>query len=101
MFDLFRLWCGAIVRTFRNRRGLMLENLALRQQLAVLNVNIRGRTGSARQTLLGRGTPILVPMERNTRSRFARNGGPLAPGWIQKVLGDAVQRAKTSRPLPP
>ncbi len=36
MFDLFRLWCGAIVRTFRSRRGLMLENLALPQQLAVL-----------------------------------------------------------------
>src|SRR5580700_4374440 len=36
MFDLFRLWCGAIIRTFRSRRGLMLENLALRQQLAVL-----------------------------------------------------------------
>jgi hypothetical protein len=30
MFDLFRLWCGAIIRTFRSRRGLMLENLALR-----------------------------------------------------------------------
>jgi len=29
MFDLFRLWCGTIVRTFRSRRGLMLENLAL------------------------------------------------------------------------
>ena len=36
MFDLFRLWCGAIIRTFRSRSGLMLENLALRQQLAVL-----------------------------------------------------------------
>src|SRR5271169_6148049 len=36
MFDLFRLWCGAIVRTFRSRRGLVLENLALRQQLVVL-----------------------------------------------------------------
>jgi len=36
MFDLFQLWCGAIVRTFRCRRGLMLENLALRQQLVVL-----------------------------------------------------------------
>jgi hypothetical protein len=24
MFDLFRLWCGAIVRTFRSHRGLML-----------------------------------------------------------------------------
>lgn len=36
MFDSFRLCCGAIIRTFRSRRGLMLENLALRQQLAVL-----------------------------------------------------------------
>jgi putative transposase len=33
---MFWLWCGAIVRTFRSRRRLMLENLALRQQLTVL-----------------------------------------------------------------
>jgi hypothetical protein len=36
MFDLFQLWFGAIFRIFRTRRSLMLENLALRQQLAVL-----------------------------------------------------------------
>jgi putative transposase len=36
MFDLFSLWFGVILRTFRTHRGLMLENLALRQQLAVL-----------------------------------------------------------------
>src|ERR1019366_5298154 len=36
MFDLFRLWLGAVPRLFRTRRGLMLENLALRHQLAVL-----------------------------------------------------------------
>src|SRR5712692_8404876 len=36
MFDLFRLWFGAILCIFRNRRSLLLENLALRQQLAVL-----------------------------------------------------------------
>ena len=36
MFNLFRLWLGAMVRVFRTRRSLMLENLALRQQLAVL-----------------------------------------------------------------
>ena len=35
MFDLFRLWFGAVLRLFRTRRSLMLENLALRQQLAV------------------------------------------------------------------
>jgi hypothetical protein len=36
MFDPFQLWFGAILRIFRTRRSLMLENLALRQQLAVL-----------------------------------------------------------------
>jgi putative transposase len=36
MFDLFQLWFGAILRTFRSRRSLLLENLALRQQLVVL-----------------------------------------------------------------
>jgi hypothetical protein len=35
MFDLFRLWLGAVLRLFRTRRSLMLENVALRQQLAV------------------------------------------------------------------
>src|SRR5664280_1314454 len=35
MFDLFRLWLGVVLRGFRTHRGLMLENLALRQQLAV------------------------------------------------------------------
>src|ERR1700694_53715 len=36
MLDLYRLWFGAVFRIFRTRRSLMLENLALRQQLAVL-----------------------------------------------------------------
>ena len=36
MVDLFWLWFGALPRIFRTRRGLLLENLALRQQLAVL-----------------------------------------------------------------
>jgi hypothetical protein len=36
MLDLFRLWCGAMIRTFRSRRSLMPENLALRQQLTIL-----------------------------------------------------------------
>jgi hypothetical protein len=36
MSDLFRLCFRAILRAFRTRRSLILENLALRQQLAVL-----------------------------------------------------------------
>jgi len=36
MLDLFRIWFGAALRLFRTRQNLMLENLALRQQLVVL-----------------------------------------------------------------
>ena len=36
MFDLFRIWFGVALRFFRTRQDLMLENLALRQQLVVL-----------------------------------------------------------------
>ena len=35
MFGLLRLWVGILVRLFRSRRSLLIENLALRQQLAV------------------------------------------------------------------
>jgi transposase InsO family protein len=36
MFDLFCLWFGAVLRILRDRQNLLLENLALRQQLVVL-----------------------------------------------------------------
>lgn len=36
MFSLLFLWIRALIRLFRNRGNLVLENLVLRQQLAVL-----------------------------------------------------------------
>src|SRR5713226_5140232 len=36
MFDLFRFCFGVVLRIFRDRRSLLLENLTLRQQLTVL-----------------------------------------------------------------
>jgi len=36
MFSLIFLWIGALIRLFRSRGNLVLENLLLRQQLAVL-----------------------------------------------------------------
>src|SRR5215813_5573036 len=36
MFRFLRLWFGAILRLFRSRQDLLVENLALRQQLSVL-----------------------------------------------------------------
>jgi hypothetical protein len=35
MFNLLRLWSGLLIRLVRSRRTLLMENLALRQQLAV------------------------------------------------------------------
>ena len=36
MFHFFRFWLGSLSRCFHSRQSLVLENLALRQQLAVL-----------------------------------------------------------------
>src|ERR1017187_565845 len=36
MLSLFSLWFGALVRLFRHRGSVVLENLVLRQQLTVL-----------------------------------------------------------------
>jgi hypothetical protein len=36
MFNLFSLWIGTLIGVFWTRRNFILENLALRQQLAVL-----------------------------------------------------------------
>jgi hypothetical protein len=35
MFDLLRLWPGFLLRFLRSRQSLLIDNLALRQQLAV------------------------------------------------------------------
>jgi hypothetical protein len=36
MLGFLRLWFGLLVRCFRSHRSLLVENLALRQQLIVL-----------------------------------------------------------------
>src|SRR6266567_6675179 len=41
MFPFFRLWFGLLARCFRSHHTLLLENLALRQQLTVLKRNHR------------------------------------------------------------
>jgi hypothetical protein len=48
MFGFVRLWVGIFVRLFRCRRCLWIENLALRQQLAVFKrQNSRPRLAAA------------------------------------------------------
>ena len=49
MIDAMGLLFGAILRLFRARRSLLLENLALRQQLAALKAQTsEAKTSSAR-----------------------------------------------------
>jgi hypothetical protein len=79
MFDFFRLWCGAILRTFRSRGSLMLENVALRQQVVILKrKHPRPKLGPL-DKLSWVVAPILASMERNAVSRFVRNGDPIVP----------------------
>jgi hypothetical protein len=57
MFGFVRLWVGILVRLFRCRRCLWIENLALRQQLAVFKrQNSRPRLAAADATVCGDAT---------------------------------------------
>ena len=48
MFDLLRLWSGLLIRLVCSRLTLLIENLALRQQLAAFNrQNSRPRLATA------------------------------------------------------
>jgi hypothetical protein len=49
MFDLLRLWSGFLHRFLRSRQSLLIENLALRQQLAVFD---RSRETSGTDTVI-------------------------------------------------
>jgi hypothetical protein len=85
MFDLFCLWFGAVLRIFRNRQNLLLENLALRQQLVVL----KRRHPKPKLSLLDKLFWVAAP-------RHARDSCPLAPRWIPTVLDHAVPSQKGS-----
>src|ERR1035437_8989073 len=54
------------------------------------------KTRSARQTFLGRRSPILVLLERVALPRHARDRCPLAPRWIPTVLDRAMPSQKPS-----
>ena len=78
MFDLFRLWLGAVLRGFRTRRSLMLENLSLRQQLAVFKRQQPGpRLGAIDKLFWVVSSPVLGSLvyEVLTRDRV-RSGSP-------------------------
>ena len=64
MFRFLRLWLGAMLRLFRSRQDLLVENLALRQQLSVFKRRNRRPKLTAPRRLLAAaaaGTPVSLP----------------------------------------
>ncbi len=92
------LFVGAILRLFFDRRRLLLENLALRQQLAAL----KRRHPRPRLAMFDRVfwvlTNVLVWMEAGSHDREPGDGCPLAPIWVCNVLAGHFQRPPDSGP---
>src|SRR5258708_25540654 len=98
MFRFIGLCLGTLVRLLRARRSLLLENLALCQQLAVLKRrHPRPRLDLLDKTLLGRRSSILVRMATIPHCGHARNGGALAQGRIPFVLEADLQGQEARR----
>ena len=88
MFCFLRLCSGTLVRLFRSHHSLLLENLALRQQLVVLKRrHPRRKAGLVRQAFLAARSSMLVNLETVSPRRHTRNGCPLAPRRIPLVIG--------------
>ena len=85
------LWAvlGAARSLVRTRREFALENLALRQQVAVLIRTSRGRRlrlGVLDRAFLGHALGAVGQLERCPGDRRARDSCPLAPEGVQALL---------------
>ena len=98
MFRFIGLCLGTLVRLLRARRSLLLENLALRQQLAVLKRrHPRPRLDLLDKLFWGRHSSILVRMAAVPHCGHVRNGGALAQGRIPFVLEADLQSQEAHR----
>src|SRR5215469_185781 len=96
MMNLFALLLGAIWRVFRARRELLLENLALRQQLAAL----KRRYPRPRLTVFWKQVLIVVTPETVVRwyragfrwywSVISKVRKPVGRRWASKKVRDLI-----------
>src|SRR5215831_10021525 len=98
MFRFLGLCFTTLVRLFCSRQNLLLENLALRQQLVVL----KRRHPRPRLDLLDRLFWLLVRRcwsgwKTSTPGRHARNRGAMAPRRIPLVLEGDFEGQKAHR----
>jgi putative transposase len=90
MFSSLRHFIGWIVSALGSRKDLILENLALRQQLLSLHNKRPRRRLSNAQAVLGCSAMALVGMESSSYSGQASNRGGVASGWFSPVLEMAL-----------
>ena len=104
MFASLRLLIGWVINAFRSRQDLMLENLALRQQLLALHAQRPGRRLSdLAEVVLGDLAAALVGMEDSPGSCHTANGSAVASSGFSSLLEMALprqagRRAKTCEP---
>ena len=81
------LLTNALRSALRSKHDLMLENLALRQQLALLTrQRARTRTKPSRASLLVVALPVLARLAFHPGDGAAGDGHPLAPHGVARVL---------------
>jgi putative transposase len=96
MFHFFRFCLGSISRCLHSRQSLLLENLALRQQLAVLTRRHPGPNLSPLDKLFW-GLARLVRLEAGSPGGHSRDRGPLASHRLPPVLESDLQGETASR----
>ena len=97
MFDLLQLCFGLLVRLFHSRASLLIENLALRQQLAVFKCkHSQLQTGSHGQVVLGGAPALLVFVEKSPDCGHAGYCGPVGPCRFSALLAASFQSAKAA-----
>ena len=91
MLSLLLLWLGALIRLFRSRGSLVLENLTLRQQLAVLKRRHPRPSLGLFDKLFWVIARRVWSAWKESLHRYARNSRPLAPDWFSYVLEADLQ----------
>ncbi len=91
MVSVLEAIVGAVLATLRPRASLVLENLALRQQLSIL----RRSTPRPRLRPLDRAFWVVLsrtwsPLGRRPGNREARDGDCLASPGLRSILGEQV-----------
>src|SRR5215471_12717050 len=99
MFSSLRHLVGWIFSAFGSRQDLVLENLALRQQLLALhNKRPRGRLSARHKLFLGPLKEGVVWMAEAADPGDPTHCGGVAPCWLSAVLEIPFQNQTSCRP---